>query len=309
MQDDFFVLTEDVAAFGKYPGARSVEELLHNGIIILDKWCGPTSHEVSATVKKLLERKKTAHAGTLDPQVSGVLPIMLDNACKVMPALQKQDKEYVGIMHLHREISAGELEKAVKSFTGTITQKPPVRSAVARVERKRRIYSFKILECSGRDALFSVSCEAGTYIRKLIDDLGKKIGGAHMSELRRTSVGAFSEEKSHKIQDIADAFFFFKENGSDELKNFILPVESVVNHLGKIIVKDSAVKSILNGSPLYTSGISRIEKTIKNGDLLALLTLKGELLALAKSNIDFNEKAIKRKQLIAKTDRVIMVSE
>ena len=306
MKDDFFVLSEDIAAFGNYPGSRSIEELLHNGIIILDKWCGPTSHEVSATVKKILERKKTAHAGTLDPQVSGVLPIMLENACKVMPALQKQEKEYVGVMHLHKEVNDKELSDIVKKFIGVITQKPPVRSAVARKERKRTIKKFEILERNEKDVLFLVSCEAGTYIRKLVDDLGKQIGGAHMTELRRTRSGIFNEQKSHRIQDIADAFFFWKESKDEKIRDFLLPVEASIENTKKIIVKDSAVKSLLNGSPLYNGGISRIEKTIRKDDLIALLTLKGELIALAKANTDFNERTIKRKQLVAKTDRVIM---
>src|SRR3989344_6057806 len=100
----FIVRSAEISKYGQYPGSRSVEELLSNGIIILDKWQGPTSHDVASIVKKVLGRAKSGHAGTLDPMVSGILVIALDNACKVLPALQKQDKEYVGVMHLHKAV-------------------------------------------------------------------------------------------------------------------------------------------------------------------------------------------------------------
>lgn len=294
---------------GKYPGARSVEELISNGMIILDKWAGPTSRDVVSHIKKIFGLKKAGHSGTLDPQTTGVLPVTLENACKVIPALQSLDKEYVGVMHLHKDIKNAELERVIKKFIGEIRQKPPVRSAVARKERTRKIYSFNVLERKERDILFCVSCEAGTYIRKLIDDIGKEIGGAHMKELRRTGVGRFSEEKAVKIQDVVDAFVFWKEGekekGDESIRKFILPVEAAIEYIGKIIIKDSAVAAITNGSPLYSTGICRIEKGIEPGNLVAILTEKGELVALAKSNLS-SEEMKKGKKLAAKTDRVVM---
>ena len=303
---DFLVKSHDIPnpQYGRYPGSRSFDELVRNGIIILDKWPGPTSHDVAATVKKIFGLKKVGHSGTLDPSVSGILPITLENACKVIPALQHLDKEYVGIMHLHKDVSDEKLNQSIKKFIGQITQLPPVRSAVARRERKRNVYSFKMLDRKDKDVAFQVSCEAGTYVRKLISDLGKEIGGAHMTELRRTQVGKFNETKSVRIQDVVDACHLWKETKDESIRDFVLPVEAAVEHLGKIIIKDSAVAAVANGSPLYTGGISRMQKNIGKDDLIAILTLRGELVSLAKANTTSQE--MMKRGLAAKTDRVIM---
>lgn len=303
---EWIIKSEEIPSeYGKYPGARSVEELLKNGIIVLDKWRGPTSHDVVATIKRMFGTKKAGHAGTLDPMVSGILLITLDNACKVIPALQKLDKEYVGIMHVHKEVDYEKLKNAISRFVGEIEQIPPLRSAVARVKRKRKIHSIDILDIKGRDVLLHVRCEAGTYIRKLFDDIGKQTGGAHMAELRRIKAGRFDEGMVVRVQDLLDAYIFWKEEESEDIRDFILPVEAAIEHLKKIIVKDSAVYAISSGSPLYTGGISKIEKGIKISEMVALLTLKGELIALARAAMA-SEHMAKKKGLAAKTDRVVM---
>jgi H/ACA ribonucleoprotein complex subunit 4 len=271
------------------------EELLHNGIIVLDKWCGPTSHDVTATVRKVLELRKTGQSGTLDPMVSGVLIVTLENACKIIPALQGLDKEYVGVMHLHKDVNDEQLQKVVSEFVGKITQKPPVRSAVARKERMRNVYDFKIIERNDRDVLFRVSCQSGTYIRKLVDDVGKKIGGAHMAELRRTAVGAFDEKQAVRMQDIVDAYEAWKNNGDDSIKKYILPVEKAVAHLPKVVVKDTAVTSIIKGSPVYPGGVESIDETPAGG-LMAIMNA-GQLIALGK---------YVGGKVAVKTDRVIV---
>lgn len=304
--EDFIVKSEEISGnYGCYPGSRPVEELIKNGIILLDKWPGPTSHDVSATMKKVLGLSKVGHAGTLDPAVSGVLPLALENACKIMPALQHLDKEYVGIMYLHKNASDSELKSAVRKFVGSIKQTPPVRSAVARRMRTRKVYAFDILERKDRDVLFRIKCEAGTYVRVICHQIGQLIGGAHMKELRRTGVGRFDESMAKKAQDIADAYYYWKENGNEGIRDYMLPVESAVEHLGKIIIKDSAVYSVASGSAVYTGGVSRLSKKIKVDDVVAILTLKGELVALAKANMN-SEEIMKRKGLAAKTDRVII---
>lgn len=303
---DWIIKSDEIPGpYGKYPGARSVEELISNGVIVLDKWQGPTSHDVTATIKKILNLNKTGHAGTLDPMVSGVLLVTLDNACKVIPALQKLDKEYIGIMHMHKEVDYEKIKAVISKFLGNIEQLPPVRSAVARKIRRRTIHSIDILDIKNKDILLNIKCEAGTYIRKLIDDIGKQIGGAHMSELRRIKAGRFDEKMAVRAQDLLDAYIFWKENGDETIKDFILPVEASIEHLKKIIVKDSAVYAVSSGSPLYTGGISKIQKYIKIGEMVALLTLKGELIALANATMTTDE-MMKTKGLAAKTDRVIM---
>ncbi len=302
---DFLVKSDDISARGEYPGTRPIEKLIRNGLVILDKWSGPTSHDVSAQVKKIFGLKKTGHAGTLDPAVTGVLPMLLENAVKVMPALQKQDKEYVGIMKLHRDVDDDKLKEVVKKFTGQVRQMPPVRSAVARKERTRKIHYFDILEKNNRDVLFRIGCQAGTYVRVICHDIGKQIGGAHMAELRRTKAGRFDEKHAVRMQDVVDAYADWKESGSEKIRDFVLPVEEAVEHLKKIIVKDSAVYSVSQGSPLYSQGISRIQKAIEKEELVVIMTLKGELVALAKAAMT-TEEMMNRKGVAAKTDRVII---
>lgn len=207
-------------------------------------------------------------------------------------------------MQLHKDIDDKALAEALKKFVGKITQLPPVKSAVARRERKRTVYSLEILDRKERDVAFIVRCEAGTYIRKLVSDLGKLIGGAHMKELRRTKVGRFDESQSVRMQDLVDAYEFWKEGRNEDIRKFILPVEAAVEHLGKVMIKDSAVRAIINGSPLFTQGISRIEKGIEKGSLIAILSLKGELIALAKAMMT-SEQMLKKRGMAVKTDRVI----
>lgn len=291
--------------YGEYPGSRPIEELLKNGVVLLDKWAGPTSNDVTSTVRKTLGATKSGHSGTLDPQVTGVLPITLGNSCKIMPALQKLDKEYVGVMHLHKDVSLTKVKQISKEFIGKIKQTPPLRSAVKRRERERKVHSFEILGKVKRDVAFRISCEAGTYIRMICHDIGKKIGGAHMKELRRTKVGNYSENRLVKMEKIENLFNLWKEKKSEEIREFVLPPESAIENIKKIIVRNSAVFSLLNGSPLYSQGISKIEEGIEKGEIIAVLTIKGELIALAKSNITSQEMKSK-KFMAAKIDRVIM---
>jgi len=302
---EFLVKEESTGEFGKTPSERGVDELLKNGVIILDKWQGPTSRDVVNVVKKLLDLKQAGHAGTLDPNVSGVLPITLENACKVIPALQGLDKEYVGVMRLHKEVDDKVLKTAMTRFVGEIIQKPPVKSAVARRERKRRIYFMEILDRKEKDVCVHVRCQAGTYIRKLFDDIGKQIGGAHMKELRRIAAGPFIEKDAHTIQELQDAYNKWKESGSDEIRKIVLPVESAIPHVRKIFIKDSAITSVTNGSPVFTGGISKLERGIEKGELVGIMTLKGELVALARSNMSTDE-MLSKKGIAAKTDRVVI---
>jgi H/ACA ribonucleoprotein complex subunit 4 len=306
-KNDFLTKHDEISdsRYGMYPGKRPVEELIRNGLVILDKWQGPTSREVVSVVKKILGIARAGHCGTLDPMVSGVLPVTLDNACKIIPALQGTDKEYIGLMKMHSETGKETLENTIKKFTGDIMQKPPVRSAVARRERKRTIHDFRILEICGRDVLFSVSCEAGTYIRKLVDSIGKETGGAHMAELRRICAGRFTEKDLVRAQDLADAYTTWKESGDEKIRELVLPAEAAVEHLKKIIIKDSAVYAVAHGSPLYTVGICKLQKGIENEEMIGIFTLKGELVALAGAGMTSDE-MMHRKGIAAKTDRVII---
>ncbi|MEK6909495.1 MAG: RNA-guided pseudouridylation complex pseudouridine synthase subunit Cbf5, partial [Candidatus Aenigmatarchaeota archaeon] len=120
--------------YGKSPNDRTIEELINSAVIITDKHSGPTSHQVSAWVRDIFDVKSGGHSGTLDPSVTGVLPVALENATKVMPVLTGLDKEYIGVMHLHKEVPEDILRNMIiEKFIGKIRQRPPVKSAVARV--------------------------------------------------------------------------------------------------------------------------------------------------------------------------------
>ena len=153
--------------FGKSPEKRTVEELIKFGVVNIDKPAGPTSHQVSAYVQKILGIKKSGHSGTLDPNVTGVLPVALGKSTKVIQTLLTAGKEYVCIMHIHKPVPEYELFRALDKFTGKINQLPPIKSSVKRQWRERTIYYIDVLEIQGQDVLFTVGCQAGTYIRKL----------------------------------------------------------------------------------------------------------------------------------------------
>ncbi len=290
-----------LTTFGCYPGARTLEENIKNGIIILDKPPGPTSNQVDKWVKDILNIKKASHSGTLDPRVSGVLVIALENATKLMPILLSSKKEYIGIIHLHEEVKKEKIEKIFESFIGKVKQIPPKKSAVARREREREIYYLELLELKERNVLFKIGSEAGFYVRRFADDLGKKLGiGAHLQELRRTKTGNFSEESVITLQDLVDA----KEE--NRLKEVILPMELVTENIGKIIVSDNTIANICNGAPLAISGIVRFEDNINKKDWVALFSLKGELIAIGKALMSSEKMLNKKRGLAFKTDRVLM---
>jgi len=287
---------------------RTVEELLNCGIIVLDKWSGPTSHDVVNTVRKTLGSKQVGHSGTLDPSVTGVLVATLNNACKIIPAIQGENKEYVGIIHLHKDVSDSDFESAIKKFTGKISQRPPVKSAVSRKKRKRTVHEIIILDRKDNNICLYVKCQAGTYIRKLFHDMGQYLGcGAHMKELRRVRAGSFDESESHTMQEVADAFKKWRDGDGSALRKIILPVEEGVKHLNKVYIKDTAVFSVVNGSPVYSSGIAKTEGKIANNDLVAIMSSRGELVAIGNTNFRGDYKTQTEKKFLAvKTDRVIM---
>lgn len=239
----------------------NINELLEFSIINVDKPSDYTSHDVVAKIKKIFNANKVGHCGTLDPMVTGVLPILINKATKLSNYFMKKEKIYIGKMYLHSDISKERLEEEMDKFIGKIMQKPPVKSRVKREVREREVMEFKILKMNKRVVEFSSRVEAGTYIRKLISDLGEKIGGAHMTELRRIKAGIFEIKDSHKIEDIEKAYNNFKENGDESKLREILIFANIVDKIvPKIKVKEPAIKGLLNGKPLMKNDL---EENIK----------------------------------------------
>ncbi|MBR9690968.1 RNA-guided pseudouridylation complex pseudouridine synthase subunit Cbf5, partial [Candidatus Woesearchaeota archaeon] len=293
--------------YGMAPEKRSVEELIDYGIINMDKPPGPTSHQVSAFVQKILKIKKSGHSGTLDPKVTGVLPIATQRATRIVQTLLNAGKEYVCLMHLHNEVKETELRKVIKEFTGKIKQLPPIKSAVKRQWRYRKVYYIEILDIIGQDVLFKVGSQAGTYIRKLVHDIGEKLGvGAHMAQLRRTKAGPFDESNVVTLHDLTDAYHFYKEEDNEKfIRHCIKPVEFAVDHIPKVWVFDSTINSVCHGANLKVPGISKVHSKIQKEEVVAIMSLKDELVAIGTSNMTSKE-MLKEKGIAVTTQKVFM---
>lgn len=295
--------------FGKRPEERNINEYIRKGVVNLDKPAGPTSHEVTSWVKKILELEKTGHSGTLDPGVTGVLPIMLGDATKAADALLIAGKEYVCLMRLHTEVPEKMVRGVFSEFTGEIYQKPSVKAAVKRETRIRKIYYLELLELEGKNILFKVGCEAGTYIRKLCHDIGLALGtGAHMQELRRTKSGPFREDETLvTLHDLKDAYAEWKESNNEVLlRKVILPMEFGLLHLPKIVIRDSAVDAICHGASLAASGVLSVESGVEKNDIVAVFTQKGEAISIGKVKMKSLEISKAATGVVATTKRVLM---
>ncbi len=306
MQRQIFIKKEETSSFGKLPEQRTTEELLTYGIINIDKLKGPTSHQTSDFVKKILNVSKAGHSGTLDPGVTGVQPIAIGRATRITQFLLTAPKEYVCVMHLHKPVEENQLKATIEQFTGKIQQLPPVKSAIKRQLRTREIYEFEILQIKKQDVLFRVKCQAGTYIRKLCHDLGQQLKvGAHMAELRRAQAGPFTEKDNLvTLNDLQDAYHFYKEENNDKfLRHCLQPIENAITHLAKCWVFDTTIPSLTHGRDLAIPGISKLEN-FRKGETVAILTLNNELIAIGEAlesavYINTNDKglAIKTKKV------------
>jgi H/ACA ribonucleoprotein complex subunit 4 len=300
-------LTDD--AYGTYYDKRTIEQLLNYGLIILDKPPGPTSHETVAWTKRLLKIPKIGHSGTLDPQVSGVLPLGLGEATKALGVLLYGPKEYHALGRIHSLPSKEKLENTIKLFTGAIFQKPPQRSAVVRQTRIRTIHELEVLEQKERLLLTRILCESGTYIRKLYYDIGEFLGpGATMIELRRTRVDQFRESDGLvTLHELAHAFSLWEEKKDEsKLKEMIKPVEYAFSEIKSIVIRDSAVDAMCHGAQLAIPGILKISPNLKKGDVVGVYTQKGEAVALAESLMSEEEIKDATKGYAFETKRIIM---
>ena len=295
--------------YGHKPKERPAADYIHYGVINLDKPAGPTSHEVAAWTKKIMHLKRIGHGGTLDPKVTGVLPITLEESTKIVQALLHSGKEYICVMKLHGDAKEAHVKNVLAEFQDQIYQRPPLRASVKRQLRTRRVYYIDYLEMDGRNILFRVGCEGGTYIRKLCYDLGEILGvGAHMQELRRTRAGPFTENKDLvRLHDVAYWFGEWQQQKDPKiLRNFILPIEAALSMVPKITIRDSAVDALCHGANLAAPGILSAETGIAKGAMVAVLTQKGEVIALAKALLSTEEIIDLRHGTVATLKRVVM---
>jgi len=236
-----------------------------------------------------------------------VLPIALGKATRIVDVLLKAGKEYVALMHLHKEIDENKIRKTIeREFIGKIQQLPPIRSAVKRQLRQREVYYLEILEIDGQEVLFKVGCQAGTYIRKICHDIGLKLGcGAHMVQLLRTKAGPFQYHDWKSLHDLKDAYEDWKEGREEEIRKVILPIEKAVCHLPKIWVLDNCVDSLCHGADLSIPGIAKFND-FSEDETIAIMTLKDELISLGIAVEDSSLIMKKEKGRIVKNHKVFM---
>ena len=209
-----------------------------DGALLVDKPCGPTSHDIVAAVRRHFRFEKVGHAGTLDPNATGLLILLLGKGTKLSEKLMGSDKVYEGTARFGETtdsydsdgeivsslpvppLTLEELNAYTEHFTGDLMQTPPMVSAVKKdgvplyklarkgleVERKPkliRIYKFRFATYNEPEAQFRVACTKGTYIRSLIHELGQKVGcGAHLSQLRRTASGQFEVKDALPLDQV-----------------------------------------------------------------------------------------------------------
>ncbi len=294
--------------FGCEPATRSIKDLLKIGMVSIDKPRGPSSHQVVSWLKQILDIEKAGHHGTLDPNTTGVLPIALGDGVKLLDTTLTEGKEYLALMHLHSKIPLATVKKILAEFTGEIYQMVPVRSAVRRGLRTRKVHYIKHLDSVDNDHMILIGCESGTYIRTIIHDMGEVMGsGGNMAELRRTRSGKVHEKQSHTLQELRDAWELYKENGNEELlRSIIRPAEELVSHLRSITMKDSAIGAICHGAPIAIPGISIVSEGIQKDELVSIMSLKGEVIGLAAADMTTIEMTKQRSGQAAHLRRVIM---
>ncbi len=271
------------------PEDRSVADLLSFGVVNLDKPPGPSAHQVTGWVRDLVndagldvEIDHAAHAGTLDPKVTGCLPVLLGDATRLAQVFLEGSKEYVSVLELHKS-APSDLETIVSEFESEIYQKPPRKSAVTRRLRSRTIYDLDVLEVRDRQALLRIQCESGTYIRKLCHDIGLALGtGGHMGHLRRTATDPFDDTDLASLYDFADALAFAAEGDEEPLREVVSPAERSLTHLPRVTIASNAAEEVAHGAPVYAPGVIDGDDDIDDGQLLTCYTPDGAAMCLGR---------------------------
>ncbi len=283
-----------------------------DGMLLIDKTRGPSSHDVVDRVRQVFKIKKVGHTGTLDPLATGLLLICLGRATKLAPFLQDLDKVYEGKMifgvttsTLDSEgeileekdassLSREKIEEIFADFQGEIAQTPPMFSAihqdgkrlyklarngeeVKRLPRIVNVYQLQALRFSFNShpqVEFRAHCSKGTYIRSLCADIGKASGfGAYQLSLRRTTIGPFDLKQARKLEDL-------EGKSKEEREEILLSLKDALPHLPLITTKRGVEKVVRWGKPLYLSHIHELPSELEKGDRVRLCTQEGKLLAV-----------------------------
>ncbi|MGN8216872.1 RNA-guided pseudouridylation complex pseudouridine synthase subunit Cbf5 [Halococcus morrhuae DSM 1307] len=266
------------------PADRTAEKRCSFGVVNLDKPPGPSAHQVTGWVRDLVGTDRAAHAGTLDPKVTGCLPILLGDATRLAQVFLEGEKEYIAVLELHGRAPES-LADVLAEFEGEIYQKPPKKSAVARRLRTRRVSELTALEVEDRRTLLRIRCESGTYVRKLCHDLGRALGtGAHMGDLRRAGTTPFDDTDLVSMHDLTDALAFADDGDPATLLDTVQPAERALTHLPRVEIAPSAAHEVAEGAPVYAPGVLGIDDLPgdANEPLVACYTPDGAAVCLGR---------------------------
>jgi len=280
-------------------------DMPRGGIIAVDKPQGPSSHEVTAWVRDMLGMP-CGHGGTLDPDVSGVLLVMVGRAARLAPVILSHEKEYIALLRLHGDATEEQIRETAREFVGKNYQRPPRRSAVARALRIRTMYEIEVLDIDGRDVLLRVRCEAGTYIRSLCRHIGFAIGtGGQMVELRRSRSGGYDESMCCTLHTLRDSVEQAKKGETKELLSYIRPPESVLEGIPTVTIRDTAVDALCHGASLAGVGVTAAD-TFKMDADVAVMTAQGELVCIGRALVASEEIVPGATGIVVRPKMVIM---
>jgi tRNA pseudouridine55 synthase len=287
-----------------------------DGLLIIDKPSGCTSHDVVLTVRKLLGAKRVGHGGTLDPDATGVLLVAIGRATRFFPLMSGLDKTYVGSIQLGYSTdtydasgrptsveskgvlpAAADVAAAMKTLEGGILQVPPPYSAkklggrpayqLARARKefvlepaRVNVHFFRMGSYEPPWIEFEVKCSSGTYVRSLAHDLGQRLGcGGHLRSLRRTSVGSYTVSGAVSLADVE------KAAAEGRVHELVIPLEGLLPELPAVILAPEAVARVMSGSPLLPHHLTppSADQLVRGGaSLFRILGPSGRLLGLAR---------------------------
>ncbi len=305
-----------------------------DGVLVIDKPAGPTSHDVVSRMRKVLKEKKVGHTGTLDPTATGVLPLVLGGATKVARYLTGGDKTYRATLRLgvstdtldaagevieERPVSVAETDvrAAAQGFVGEIEQVPPMYSAkkvdgkrlyelarqgieVEREAKRVRVHSIEVTSVALPDVVIDVRCSAGTYVRVLARDIGEKLGcGAHLKSLTRLAAGPFTLADAVSLQQAID--------DPDSAKKRVIPVGKALSMLPRIDVPRDVARMVQDGYQLTVADLRTLDTpSFAPDEVVGLWSDEGELVAVAHTLLAATELPISRRDRQAlKTERVL----
>jgi len=246
----------------------------------------------------------------LDPFATGLLTLLCGRSTKITAELLRKPKSYVAVIRFKTAVPEDELKSLVNAMKGEIFNVPPKESAVKVQVRTREVSESRLVQTEEGDRvhLLSISCEAGTYIRTMVKDLGLLSGNkCELLELHRSKSGPLEDQMSCSMQQLADAVFLWKEHDDPRgLERLVCPVETVLNDIPRIVIKDGAVSALSHGAPLARPGIVSVPKGLPPGSTVLISSLKGEAVAVSELSVHSDSIPEMKSGQIAAPKTVIM---